>query len=240
MILVVVTSEVVTLEVEIQIMAVIMVTGVEEEILVATEVLEETEIWEVTEIWEETEILGEIEILEETEIWEEEILVETEIWEAIEILEEIEILEVVKVGTMAAETTKENPTSVADVEVCKHKEVAIGLKVVIRTKTGSSLKVLIANQTIHLAKEETRDITRMITKVLEVKVMMITKGVTKAFQIIKTMMILKMEMETSAMEDSKDMDTRPSNLIIVNLPHPITSLADSSQSMAYWQFLERS
>merc|ERR1712096_81365 len=119
MILVVVTSEVVTLEVEIQIMAVIMVTGVEEEILVATEVLEETEIWEVTEI-----------------------------------------LEVVKVGTMAAETTKENPTSVADVEVCKHKEVAIGLKVVIRTKTGSSLKVLIANQTIHLAKEETRDITR--------------------------------------------------------------------------------
>merc|ERR1712096_86808 len=179
MILVVVTSEVVTLEVEIQIMAVIMVTGVEEEILVATEVLEETEIWEVTEI-----------------------------------------LEVVKVGTMAAETTKENPTSVADVEVCKHKEVAIGLK------------VLIVNQTIHLAKEETRDITRMITKVLEVKVMMITKGVTKAFQIIKTMMILKMEMETSAMEDSKDMDTRPSNLIIVNLPHPITSLADSSQSMA--------
>merc|ERR1712096_566628 len=96
MILVAVTSEVVTLEVEIQIMAVIMVTGVEEEILVATEVLEETEIWEVTEI------------LEETEIWEET-----------EILEEIEILEVVKVGTMAAETTKENPTSVADVEVCK-------------------------------------------------------------------------------------------------------------------------
>merc|ERR1712202_78713 len=154
--------------------------------------------------------MGEIEILVETEIWEE-----------------IEILEVVKVGTMAAETTKENPTSVADVEVCKHKEVAIGLKVVIRTKTGSSLKVLIANQTIHLAKEETRDITRMITKV-----MMITKGVTKAFQIIKTMMILKMEIEISAMEDSKDMDTRPSNLIIVNLPHPITSLADSSQSMA--------
>merc|ERR1712096_99023 len=139
MILVVVTSEVVTLEVEIQIMAVIMVTGVEEEILVATEVLEETEI-----------------------------LVETEIWEEIEILEEIEFLEVVKIGTMAAETTKENPTSVADVEVCKHKEVAIGLRVVIRTKTGSSLKVLIANQTIHLAKEETRDITRMITKVLEV------------------------------------------------------------------------
>merc|ERR1712168_1720511 len=150
---------------------------------------------------EETEILGETEILEETEI-----LVITETLVITEILEEIGILEVVKIETMEAETTKENPTSVGDVEVCKHKEVAIGLKVVIRTKTGSSLKVSIVNQTIHLTKE---DITRMITKVLEIKAMMITKEVNRALQIIKVMMILKMEMDTSTMEDSKDMDTRP-------------------------------